>query len=432
MVVLWCPSAKRRNLAAHISNGNRLSLDGKAALFAFAKEERAKCLYGSLKRAMARCHAVGFPMSRKTAALWVDRWVANGWRFDAKERSRGQKRPRSVSDVGRRQLVKAARGSNARRVAREHTFTGRDGAKKKVSRMTVSRWAKKANLVLSQPKERRIRTHFAHHVRMRVAHCEWVVALPDDEVAGFCYSDEQGWPVTFGKNRKNDVIFVDRGLQATTNIIRRTKGDASTCFSMWWAIAESGVVAFELYEGTLTVAKFHQLLRDHLQPALADADSPITHFFHDHVTNSASLFDADVMNAAVGRGRWLQHAPKGCRVEAGHIWIAATDKRRGHQRRATAPAPVCECEVKTGDIVPSASPELNLAESAQGYLRQLVSDALRVGGQRWRGNVAHKMTIVRDVIIALDADKGYWKRLFASVKPRCQKVIDSGGALLTL
>ena len=431
---IWSPSAIARNLSWHIIFGNRLSADAKAMLYATAREERRTAKHGSLTRALNRCRMEGFDMTRQTAANWVRRWEADGWRFDVKERSRRQSEPRKLSAAGVRKLVKAAAGNNARETARFHTFSMRRGGTNAVSHTTVIRWARRGGLVLAVPKQRRIRFHFDHHRRMRVIHCEWVASLPVDEAQAFCYSDEQGWPVTLGANRKNDVIFVERGQQATSNITRRTKGDGSTCFSLWWAISRSGVVAFELYEGTLTVEKFHKLLRDKLAPALRKREregAPITHFFHDHVTNSARLFDADTMNDAIGDGRWLQHAPQGCRVDNGHIWIEQTAKRRGHFRRSTVPAPVCECEVKEGDIVPSASPELNLAESAQGYLRRLVRRKV-LAGRRWSGRVSNKMAIVGDVVQALDRDKRYWIKLFDSIQPRARKVVETDGKLLSL
>ena len=114
------------------------------------------------------------------------------------------------------------------------------------------------------------------------------------------------------------------------------------------------------------------------------------------------------------------------------MWIEATAKRVRHRRRRTAPAPICECEVKEGDIVPSASPELNLAENAQGYLRQLVRRKIVVGDCVWAGRVPGKMEIVEATILELDANKSYWEHLFDSVQPRAAKVVRTKGALLSV
>ena len=50
---------------------------------------------------------------------------------------------------------------------------------------------------------------------------------------------------------------------------------------------------------------------------------------------------------------------------------------------------------------------------------------------RWVGKVSHKLQIVREKLMWLNEQKDYWRKLFASVQLRTQKVIDSGGGLLT-
>ncbi len=86
--------------------------------------------------------------------------------------------------------------------------------------------------------------------------------------------------------------------------------------------------------------------------------------------------------------------------------------------------------MKSFAIVPSSSPELNLAENAQGYMRQLVVNDHLSGVNPWRGSVKHKMQIVRDKVIWLDKQKSYWKKLYGTVKKRSQFVVDAEGGLL--
>ncbi len=97
-----------------------------------------------------------------------------------------------------------------------------------------------------------------------------------------------------------------------------------------------------------------------------------------------------------------------------------------------SPQKECKCEkdLPSDAIVPSSSPELNLAELAQGYLRQLVVNDHLSGAVPWRGRVAHKMQIVRDKVVWMNEQKDYWKKLFGALKPRAQRCIDARGGLL--
>ena len=76
-------------------------------------------------------------------------------------------------------------------------------------------------------------------------------------------------------------------------------------FSMWWVVNYQGVVAVQLYESTIGVEKFHDVLREELQPQIkkyARSRCRLEHFFHDHVTNSTELYDVATMNELVERG----------------------------------------------------------------------------------------------------------------------------------
>ena len=91
---------------------------------------------------------------------------------------------------------------------------------------------------------------------------------------------------------------------------------------------------------------------------------------------------------------------------------------------------VCENDMKSDAIVASSSPELNMAETAQGYLRQLVVEDHLSGKVKWCGKVKHKMQIVKDKVKEMNEDKEYWQKIFSRVKSRAQEVVDSGGDLL--
>ena len=70
----------------------------------------------------------------------------------------------------------------------------------------------------------------------------------------------------------------------------------------------------------------------------------LRHLYHDHVTNSSKLYDPEVMDECVGEGKWIQIAPKICRVQDGFVTIKATEKRREYQRKNMVPCEEYECE----------------------------------------------------------------------------------------
>jgi len=214
----------------------------------------------------------------------------------------------------------SCQGSNARRVSKEFKFEAQDGRMVKVSNMMVSRRAKKENLVLSQPKVRGIRVHFSHHQKMRMAHCKWILSLSPAQLQGVWYSDEMAWYIHF----KNDVKYVNKGEQSTTNMHRLHKGDTSKIFWMWWCINKSGVVAFRCYTEGMGVEYFQKVLQEDLKPRIKDFArdrAKLRHFYHDHVTNSNILYDETKMNDVFGAGKWIQFAPPICRQPDGQMWI---------------------------------------------------------------------------------------------------------------
>jgi len=72
-----------------------------------------------------------------------------------------------------------------------------------------------------------------------------------------------------------------------------------------------------------------------------------------------------------------------------------------------------------GAHVPSAAPDLNLAEYAQGYLRKLLYEFC---GGSWSGSATRKMEMMTAVVNTLNSNKKYWKSLYAMPRlgvPRC-------------
>ena len=84
-----------------------------------------------------------------------------------------------------------------------------------------------------------------------------------------------------------------------------------------------------------------------------------------------------------------------------------------------------------GGVVPSASPELNLAENAQGYLKELVKERIRNGEVEWRGNAKKKMAVLEEEIEQLNKKKSYWRALFADNAPRCREVVEKKGNIIS-
>jgi len=91
---------------------------------------------------------------------------------------------------------------------------------------------------------------------------------------------------------------------------------------------------------------------------------------------------------------------------------------------------ICPCPpTDRGKHVPSASPELNLAENAQGYVRQLINDACKFGDEEWRGSVKKKMAVVMRIVNKLNDNGRYWKKLHHSQVRRCQWVLSHDGEI---
>lgn len=416
-------------------SGVQFTIDQRAHIYSELKDEEDKADYGSIQRVRKRLREkFGITVSKNSLIISRKKYRAEGWQFMDQKRSPGGGRKRKFSDAALDEMKDQLKGSNARRVSKKLKFERRsDGKKVKVNRMTLSRLANKENLVLSQPKVKGIRVHADHHKKMRVSHAKWFLNLPDAHKMGVWYSDEIPFYIQPKPNVKNDVIFVEKGQQPSTNVHRHHKGDSSQLFSLWWTINKLGVVAVRVYTENMGVDYFQEVLRSELKPVVHRYDrsrQKLRHWYHDHVTNSSKLYDTEEMDEVFGAGRWLQFAPKICREPDGQMWIEPTAKRRGFFRAKSKAKTECSCIPTNGGAqVPSSSPDLNLAEYAQGMLRTMLNDSIRDGEEEWRGNVTKKMAVVKRLVNKLNDDKPFFRKLWDGHSRRCQKVVESEGGL---
>jgi len=402
-------------------------------IFTELKREKDEQLYGMIarvKKNLLERHNID--VSQRRLRMMKIQFVADGWTIVGTKRRKGGGRKRKLSDAGFAEVIRAAEGTNARRLVKKRKFEATDGRQVKISRNTVKNYVKDL-LVLSVPKIVGIRTHFDHHRKQRIASAKWWLSLSAAHQQGVWFSDEMAWYIQLKPNIKNDVKFVKKGEQSTTNIRRMHKGDFSQIFSLWWTINKGGVVAVKLYSEKMTVEFFQKVLREDLKPKIKDwhrSRQKLRWWYHDHVTNSLTLYVPQQMNAIFGVGRWLQFSPPLCREQDGFITIAASEKRREHQRRNMVPKTVCNCEpTSNGKQVPSSSPDLNLAEYAQGMLRSMLVQAVEDGEEVWRGNVKKKMMIVSRLVNKLNENKRFFQKLYDGHTARCQKVVDTNGGL---
>ena len=108
---------------------------------------------------------------------------------------------------------------------------------------------------------------------------------------------------------------------------------------------------------------------------------------------------------------------------------------RAYERKNCEAKTECDCStteafVKAGQFVPSAAPDLNLIEMANGYLRQLVWEECSEGREEWKGSVAKKMEVVKRCTNTMNQKRSYWWKLYDRHDVRCQKIIDAEGEVL--
>jgi len=377
----WCTSVIIRHRLVHSYAGNGttshdgfLSPSQLMTMYNMLTLEREVRLCGAVKRTFFRLRTEGTPVSLLTVRKWAARWSAdNEWRFFTTHLPRPG-RPPILSAAGRTAAAAAILGNTCRGTVRKRKFEAADGeGDVPISRQTLSRIAVAEKYEISTPKRRRIRVHFSHHRIFRVSHCRAGLTKDDRFLNGLWYSDEQPYPVTLGFNSKNDIQWVTEGTRSTTNHHRHSKGDDKKAFNLWWVVSPQGVVCFLLYQNFMNVDFFHELMMTYVKPARNTADGtlwPLTAFYHDKVTNSNDLFDPTVMDECCGKGRWLQFSPAVCREDRGKkIHVEATDRACAYDRKQTEACLECKCDDTSPQmLVPTASPELNIAENAQGEL----------------------------------------------------------------
>jgi len=363
-------------------------------------------------------------------------YVENDWKFPEEKKKSG--RPRMLSPFGEKQVLSDITGHTQRATARNCEFeSNKENCMVSPSRTTLGRVAKRGGLVIAEPKIVRITKYSDHHKKMRVLHAQWFLALPQVQQQQIWYSDEMGFPVTLTPNKKNDVYYVKKGEQTKSNVHRVTKGAMGQMCSLFWVISYEGVQAVKLYTEKLTVQLFNEFLLALLPTAIEEkkrSGHKLSYFYHDHVTNSAELYDAAEMDRMCGKGKWLQFAPKVCREQNGFIQMPAVDngrrKIKAYKRRRMVPKKICDCQPELkGRFVPSAAPDDNLIENVNGYLRQTLWQMCQSGEEEWKGSVETKMNIIRRAINKINNDRSYFWRLYRSHPDRCRRIIVSGGEI---
>lgn len=437
--IVWFPSKKKMNQIAHIANGNstdkgRMNESQKAVLYAAYRACFQARSYGWNGRMAKYCEVstLHFKLRHETITRWVTKWEAAGGAIQMKENSR-KFNARKLSVGGYASLRRATKGSTQRAVAREKRFDDKSASNPRImttiSPRTVARHAKMSGLVISEPKNRRIRKHFAHHLRFRVrlgAHVGRTVDVGRDMMV----SDEFGVPLTLSPNKKNDTFYVEAGTQPTTNIHTHTKADDANIFSLFLIATQHGILLTHMFTQKFDVAFFHDLLRKQVRPAIVKFRRnkfSFSFFIHDHVTNSSDLFNPELMDIVFGKQKWLQHIPRICREFKGKtVQIERTDRCRAYTRKVTEPCDPCLCECKE-QCYPSSSPDMNVAENIIAELRRRLWLSVKSGENVWRGRVKNKMKIVQGIVDELNKDKEYFAKLFGSVQKRYRWISEHNG-----
>ena len=80
--------------------------------------------------------------------------------------------------------------------------------------------------------------------------------------------------------------------------------------------------------------------------------------------------------------------------------------------------------------VPSASPELNLVENVNGYLRYVWQQQCGPNGPlQWRGGKQKRIDVLDACIKIVASDKAFFKNLYDGAVKRHKFVAESGGEL---
>lgn len=432
----WSISSRRRNAEASWSSGNpsRLSQNDRVWLWVIIKGLVDSPKYGKIQRIqriLADEHNVF--VSEHSIRRALVKYAANGYELDiaAVKFARRSKFP----DATKREIIaKLLKGASVRSLVKDNLFKNNKNKKVRVSRRETVRIAKKAGLVVCVPKEIRIRVHFSHHVVVRIAYAAWWLTLEQSYIDRMIYSDEMSFAISLPINRQNDILWVPRDKQSTSNEHRRSKGSTGKMCSIWIAHDRYGIIAYHIFIGTLDVPRFHDILLHNLAPVLRKREKarrPVFHttFYHDKVTNAKELQDETVMDKAFGsRSKWLRHAETLCREPVGREFIESVYGRKAYWRKKTAPRKVCECKID-GECVPLASPVLNLCENVNGFVRQTLSKMVRSGEVEWKGNPAKKFEIIKKAVQKVHVNKSFWRNMYANAAERHRYVREHSGLI---
>lgn len=418
--------------------GHNISSEHHAIIFTHLKATRYDDVYGLIQkvRKIINDENPEINISERGLRKLRDKYRKNGYQFLVGD-DRRSGRPRILTIEGQNNVLKDVLNHTQRGTARKKIYLSTDDTLIKVSRTTVHRISCRGDLVVSVPKQIRISYHFDHHLRCRIAWAHYILNLSNLNRRRIWYGDEMSWPITLTPNVKNDIMMVKKGDQTKTNLFRITKGSTGKCFSLCWFISYEGVLFAHLYEDMMTVDKYRDMLVKFLKPVIAQKSRSmykLGKLYHDHLTNSDKLHEFAFMDAVIGKGKWLPFSPKLCREQKGHIDIPAFDngrhKIRAHKRRKMVAKEVCDCELGNGEFVPSASPDHNLIEYGNGYLRKLVWDMVAAGEVEWKGSTKHKMNVIRQTINKLNENRRYFWRLYDGHVDMCRKILASNGAVL--
>ena len=244
------------------------------------------------------------------------------------------------------------------------------------------------------------------------------------------YADEMNFPIGLTFNPKNDVIMVNKGEQSSTNIHRGPKGQEGKFCSLFLVINGWGVVCYHVFFVPFTKEFYQQvLLREILKPRLAALKAqrrPCSFYYHDGATNADLHDDEKLLEEVFESSTPLPFAPSLCREAAGREYIEPMD-RRPYWRRKTVPCDECEC-IFDEFAVPSASPDLNLDENANGRLRSIWQQQCgRNGPLSWSGGRKRRMRVIDECVKILDSEKAFFKKLYENAHKRHTYMIETSG-----
>ncbi len=430
----WALSPKMRNLAAHISNGNtRLPEAARAHMFSVLVELRDTPREGRRVRAHSLILSrFGLDVAVKTLGNHIARYEANGYVFTVKDSPRSG-RKRLLGEIGVAEVVHELRTQPTRKVARSAAlFESASGDQITVSRGTLRNVAAREGLVVSLPKTLRISNHCAHHLAARVAYCRFWLLLSQAQQRRIVYADEMNFPMTVSFNAKNDVISVPKGQQSTTNLHRVAKGSTGKFCSIFLTCNFWGVVSYYVFFEKFT-KRFYQgtILPEHVKPLLRNLRGhhrTASFYYHDGATHQDLHDDEKLCDDVFGNCSVIPFMPPICLVDAGREHITPYN-REAYWRKKSMPSEECLCEFKEMSVA-SASPELNLVENANGYLRYIWEQQCGPNGPlTWGGGRKKRIDVLEKCIQILSEDKSFFQKMYDGAPERHKFVAENNGAM---